>query len=315
VVGSPPGGGVDTTARLYAQYAGKHHPGNPRFVVQNVTGAGQLRALQVGARAKPDGFTVSSLHTRWAVQSIMGKDLDGFDVKTVRVIGSPVADRRPGMICGDSRVIKSWSDVMSSGKQLTVGASEAGDRRNLGAAALELMGAPVKNVYGYGGSAESLAAFDRGELTGVACPEDIIPRQYPDWLTQKRLTPLFWWTAQPEDAYIARMGTAAKPVHVFDLPGVKASDEMKLALNLTDQMFLFTRALVLPPKTPDNIYQAWKKAYEATIQDPEFVAAADKGGIDVSLGKAEEFEAALRDTGKLSKDGIETFRKLMGDTD
>ena len=313
IVGSPPGGGVDTTARLYAQYAGKHHPGKPRFVVQNVTGGGQLRALQTGARAKPDGLTVASLHTRWAVQSIMGKDLDGFDVRTARVIGSPVADRRPGIVCADRKIFGSWRDVLASKRQLTVGASEAGDRRNLGAAVLELLGAPVKNIYGYTGSTESMAAFDRGELNGVACAEDIVPRQYPEWLTQKRLAPLFWWTAQPDDAYIARMAATEKPVHVFDLPGVAATEEMKTALHLTEQMFLFTRALVLPPKTPDDIYQAWKAAYEATIQDPEFVAAAAKGGIDVSLGRAEEYAAAIRDAGKLSAAGLEMFQKLMGD--
>ena len=312
IVGSSPGGGVDTTARLYAKFASKHHPGHPGFIVKNIKGGGQLKGLQTGMRAKPDGMTAVSLHPRWAVRSILGQDLGPFNVRTARVLGSPVAVGRPGVICADSKAFGSWKAVLASKQPLKIGASAPGGQRELGAALLSLVGGPVKIVYGYGGSSESLAAFDRGELNGTACAEDIIPRLYPEWLTKKRLVPLFWWTNPPSAAYVARMGTKGKPVNVIDLPGVKFTEEHKIALRVAQKMFVFTRALLLPPRTPDEIYGAWRKAYEATIQDPQLVATAAKAGITVGLGRAEDFRAAIADAGKLSKNGLALFKKLMG---
>ncbi len=312
IVGSSPGGGVDTTARLYAKFASKHHPGHPRFIVKNIKGGGQLKGLQTGMRAKPDGMTAVSLHPRWAVRSILGQDLGPFDVRTARVMGSPVAVGRPGVICADRKAFGSWKDVLSSKQPLKVGGSAPGGQRELGAALLSLVGGPIKIVYGYGGSSESLAAFDRGELNGTACAEDIIPRLFPEWLPQKRLVPLFWWTNPPSDDYVKRMGATEKPVNVIDLPGVNFTEEHKVALRVAQKMFVFTRALLLPPDTPDDIYQAWKKAYEATIQDPELVATAAKAGIVIGLGRAEDFREAIADAGKLSKDGLALFKKLMG---
>jgi tripartite-type tricarboxylate transporter receptor subunit TctC len=314
IVGSAAGGGADLNARLHAQYAAKYHPGKPTFVVQNIPGAGQLKGLQTGMRAKPDGLTAASLNTRWAIRSILGEDLAPYDIKTARVVGAPIAVARTELICADRKTHGTWKDILAAGKSVTIGTNEKGGRADIGAALIEMTGGPIKFVYGYGGVAESTAAFDRGELTGVAvCGEDTVPRLYPDWLTSKRLSPLFWWGIPPKDEYIAKFGAPEKPVNLFDLPGVKFPNESKAVMQLGQDMHKFTRALVMSPETPDDLYQTWVEVFGKVMKDPEFVAAATKAGLEVGHGTAEDFQESVKIAGKLTPEGLDLFKKLMDD--
>jgi tripartite-type tricarboxylate transporter receptor subunit TctC len=311
IVGSTPGGAADFAARMFVKTAPKYFPGKPNFVVQNIPGGGQLRGLQTGMTSKPDGLTVALVHSRWAVGSILGEDLGPFNVRTARIIGAPYAAERNEMICADSKVYKSWKDVVAKGP-LTLGNSQTGARNSLGAVLVEMLGAPIKNIYGYAGTTEITAAFDRGELTGVSCPESTVPRLFPEWLTQKKLTPLFWWGAPVTDAYLKQMGSPEKPVNVVDLPGFNFTEDGKNALLVAQKINLYTTAFALPPKTPDDLFVTWKDAFEKVMQDPETLAYANAGGLEVGLGRAEGFAESLDVAGKLSKQGLEIFKKLMG---
>jgi tripartite-type tricarboxylate transporter receptor subunit TctC len=201
ISGGTPGGPTDTTARLFAQFAVKHFPGNPTFIVESLPGGGQLRALQAGIRARPDGFTAAVAHTRWAIGSILGADLSPYDVRTARFVGSPLAAARVGLVCADRNKFESWQAILDNGRSLQIGA-ELGARNILGATLVDLLDGPIESVYGYDGTAESAAAFDRGEVAGVACADDTVPELYPEWFENKRLTPLFYWGPEPDSAYL-----------------------------------------------------------------------------------------------------------------
>ena len=95
IVGSAPGGGYDTFSRLVARFVARYLPGNPSFIVRNVPGAGQLRGLRRAMKAKPDGMTLGLLHPRFVQRELAGKDVPDFDLKTVRVLGSPARVRCP----------------------------------------------------------------------------------------------------------------------------------------------------------------------------------------------------------------------------
>jgi tripartite-type tricarboxylate transporter receptor subunit TctC len=312
IVGSTPGGGADFNARLFAQYAVHHFPGQPAFIVQNLPGGGQLRGLQAGMRAKPDGLTAASLLSRWAAASILGQDLGAYDVKTAKFVGSPIARERGGLICADRRTFATWKAVVDSGQPFKIGSDAPGDERNLGALLVQLLGGPVRMIYGYGGVAESTAAFDRGELNGVACPQDTVPRMFPEWIEKKRLAPLFYWGPPPADDYISKLEAEEKPVNVFDLPGMQFGEEQRTALQVAQDIYRFTRALVLPSAVPDDIYQTWKQAYEETTNDPELIAAGARGGVEIKLGRLEEFQQSIVQAEKLSPAGLQLFKSLMG---
>lgn len=310
IVGAAAGGGADLDFRLLAKHAGKHFPGKPRFIVKNITGAAQLTGLQTSVRAKPDGLTAGTLSTRWAVRSMLGDDLGPFNIKTVRIVGSPLSVPRGDLICADKKVADSWQAVMAMKTPLKL-AGEPGGRSSLGPFLLEHIGAPIKNIGGYGGTSEETAAFDRGELTAVTCNEATVPRLFPEWLEKKRLVPLFWWDAPPSAAYLERMGAPGKVPHVLELQGVTFPADAKPVLDAALKLFLLTRAVILPPKTPDDIYEAWRQAYAATITDPAFVEDAAKGGLDTGLGKPEDFASAIAGYQALSPSGKALFKKLM----
>ena len=314
IVGSSAGGGADFNARLFARFASKYFPGNPKFIVQNIPGSAQLKGLQAGMRAKPDGLTVASLNTRWAIKSMLGEDLGPFDIKTARIVGSPIAVSRAEIVCTDRKFAGSWEELLGSQKTLKFPGGPGG-RSDLGPYLLELLGAPVKNISGYGGVAEETAAFNRGELTGVGCNEATVPRLFPEWLKEKRLAPLFWWDAPPEPEYLAQMGAPKKIPNLLELSGVNFPRDTKTVVNLALQIFAFTRALVLPPKVPDDIYQAWVRSYEAASKDPEMLEVANKGGHELRLGRPEEFRKALLEFEKLSPPGLDLFKKLTLEKD
>ncbi|MBI1894152.1 MAG: hypothetical protein HYS14_08595, partial [Candidatus Rokubacteria bacterium] len=59
VVGFAPGGGYDLAARIVGRHMGRHIPGNPMIVVENMTGAGSLIAANYTYNsARPDGLFV-----------------------------------------------------------------------------------------------------------------------------------------------------------------------------------------------------------------------------------------------------------------
>ena len=89
-----PGGGYDTFARLFARYAGPHFPGEPRFVVRNLVGAGGergvVKVLRDGSR---EGFSTIVIHPRFFKRELLGDDVPEFDLETTVLIGTPTRCR------------------------------------------------------------------------------------------------------------------------------------------------------------------------------------------------------------------------------
>ena len=167
IVGSAPGGGYDTFSRLVARFVGNYLPGNPSFIVRNVPGAGQLRGLRRAMKAKPDGLTLGLLHPRFVQRELAGKDVPDFDLKTVRVLGSPSSGEVPRIWCVRRSIGTTYADLVKRGKPVTSGGNAPGAAFGIGPQFVQELGGPIKMVYGYGGTSEIMAAFDRDEMEGV----------------------------------------------------------------------------------------------------------------------------------------------------
>jgi hypothetical protein len=177
-------------------------------------------------------------------------DVPGFDVKELIIVGAPTLVDDDYLLCVDRNLAKSWEDVMKMGRPLRYAAQRPGiGRMPMGAEFLQLIGGPVKVIYGYKSTAEELAAFARGETEVVTCIVRRLPRMYPELIERKRLVPLVWWNAPPSDDWVGRLG-GEKPLHILDLPGVKMTDSQKLAFSTAVNIHQFLRAFMLPPKTP-----------------------------------------------------------------
>ena len=313
IVGSGAGGGYDIIARLFARYAPKHLPGSPRFIVRNVPGGAGLKGTQYINRTKPDGLTVGPHFTSLVMKELAGVDVPGFNVKDLILLGAPTLVDDNYLICVDRKVAKSWDEVLKMGRPLRMAAQRPGiGRVPMGAEFVQLVGGPIKMIYGYKSVAEELAAFARGETEVVTCLERRMPRMYPELVKNKRLVPVYWWNAPASDKWLARLG-GEKPSNIFDLPGLKLSDSQKLAFTTAVNIHQHLRAFMLPPKTPQPVVDTWRKAFKATIEDPEFVKAANVANYDVGYGSPEEYEKQLATIKDLSPDGALFFQKLMGE--
>jgi tripartite-type tricarboxylate transporter receptor subunit TctC len=81
---------------------------------------------------------------------------------------------------------------------------------------------------------------------------------------------------------------------------------------VANHFLVFSRIFVTPPGVPDNVYEAWRKAFEQTTRDPGFLKAAEVAGLDVGLGTAEDFRDSLSKFDSLTPGGRKLFKDLVG---
>ncbi len=296
VVGFSPGGGYDSFARLFGKFAARHFPGTPKFVVQNLDGAGGERVFKA-INGETDGYSVAVSHPRFYKRELLGTDVEFFDPNTVNILGTPDASAITQAYFANRSFAMTYDQVVAEGKKLTTGATAIGDTGGVGSAFMQLLGAPVKVIYAYGGTSEIAAAFDRGEITGTdRGGYQNAPTLFPEWVDNKQIVPLFRWGAEPEEdpawvEYMATLDTVTPP-HIFDI--LNPTEGEKAVFNLTEIVNdKLSRTFILPEGVPQDLVDVWVKGFADTIGDPDFVAAASLLGRPVLYGGPESIIEAL----------------------
>lgn len=309
-VGFSPGGGYDTFARLMGKFLPTHLPGNPSFVVRNIPGAGGERVFRgTLSDVQPDGLTVGVAHPRFFKRELVGTDVEHLDLATVKIIGTASAVTETSAMYSFRDYATSWADVEAKAAPATVGATAPGDSGGVGAAFIELVGGPVKNVYGYGGTSEIAAAFDRREIDVSSRGSPATAKSlFPEWVANQQIVPLFYWGADPADDqvftdYVVGELGADIPPHLFDI--ISLSDAQKSLFSVTETINdKMSRLFIMHPDTPDEIYQIWKDAFETTASDPAFLAAAALEGREVGYAGPDELVQVLADGAAALEDPV-----------
>jgi hypothetical protein len=286
ITGTSPGGGYDTMLRIFAKVAPKYFPEDTGFAVQNLPGAGQLRGLQAVLNAEPDGLTTGPTHQRWFIQQILFGDVEGLDLETLSVVGSPTYRPSPQLFCADSSVATTWQQVIDQGITLRTGQTAPGN--SPGPEFIDLIGGPIENVYGYGGSAEVMAAFDRGEINSIwGCGPQLAGRLFPEWIENGRLAPLFWWEAHYPDDWYQQLGVVKEDIpNVKDLAGLNMTDLEKRAFDNWVRIATISRTFLLPAGVPDEIVEYWQETFKKVVEDPEFIESTEIAGYAEEYGYA-----------------------------
>ena len=278
IVPFSPGGSYDGFARIFSKHAAKHFPGNPKFVVQNVPGGGGLTGLQTMLRADPDGLTMLSTHPRWIIRPMVGIEVENFTLENAVIIGSPSGTVGAGGVWIRKSIAASWDDVLALGRDVTRSSTTLGSVGGVGSDFLELLGHPVKNIYGYGGSAEMLAALDRSEVDmatfSLPTPYDLFPEWFQDPIF---VHPLLWWSAPLTDEDLARV-KAPQPPHIFEI--ANATPEQEAAFNIVSKFNAFNRTFLLPNGTSDAIRDTWRASFKAAMEDTDLLAASAVAAYD-----------------------------------
>ena len=284
VVGASPGGGYDTFSRIVAATAEHYFPESTRFIVQNLPGAGQLRGLRAVVNSEPDGYTIGPTHSRWFQRQLYVGDVEGFDIDNIHILGSPTFAINEDGFCLDRNFASSWQEVLDRGLEIKVGSAGPGNEP-----AIEFMianGGPFKMVYGYGGTSEIMAAFDRGEVDGTnRCSAGTAGRLYPEWIEQGRLIPIFYEVKPYNDEWLAELGHEGPLPSYLDLPGITFDDPIEAKANeLNTLVAEISRVYFLPPGVPDDVRQYWQSAFDQLVADPRFIEQATIAGYADSLG-------------------------------
>jgi tripartite-type tricarboxylate transporter receptor subunit TctC len=303
IVGYAAGGGFDTYARAIGRHMGRHIPGNPTIVVENMPGAGGLiTANHVYKVAKPDGLTIGHIIGGLFMLQIFGKPGVEFDARKFEYLGVPVKDNPT---CAFTRAsgITSIDKWLASKTPVKIGAVAPGsttdDVPKVLAAAI---GVPLQVVSGYKGTSAIRLAAEAGEVAGGCWGWESI-----------RAT----WRKGIETGEVAIVLQAA-PEPAADLPNVPLAmsfaktDEARQLIKVAIQdAAAITRPFVTTPGTPKDRVQLLRKAFLDTLKDPEFLIEAQKTKLDVGPLSGEELERIVHGLFQLEPAFVARLKEIL----
>lgn len=284
LVGYPPGAGYDAYARFISRHLGKHLPGHPKVIVQNMPGAGSLSAANhLYNVAKQDGSVIGTFSRGITMLPLIDSTGVRYDVLKFKWIGSPSSEVSLAISWHDNAV-KSFEDLRTRG--MTAATSGAGSDGNIyGRVLNSILGTKIKTVTGYRGSAESMLAIERKEADGAtSISYAAIKSAHPDWLAEKKINLLAQHTLK------GHPDLKGVPV-ILDFAQTP-EDRQVLEMVFARQSIGYPYAA--PPNIPAERLDAIRKAFDATMHDPEFVAEATKMNLEIDNVSGQEIEDLLK---------------------
>jgi tripartite-type tricarboxylate transporter receptor subunit TctC len=302
IIGTSTGNDYDFRARLLARHLGRHIPGEPIIVPRNMPGAGGINAANWLANIAPhDGTVIHLIMANMMNKQAVGVPGIKFDARQFRWIGNTTST---------PNVTSSWhtSGVTSieqvKQKELIIGAPAGTAGEVYGAAMNALAGTKFKVVTGYPGGNEVNLAMERGEIQGRASNSWASWKSTrPDWVREKKLIVLVQ-VALKRDPELASVPTLIELV---------SSERDKSFMSFLSAETAIARALVAPPGMPEDRLNALRRAFDATVKDPQFLAEADKmGGMDIQPMTGEDAQVIAEGIVNTPPDVVEYARTVLG---
>ena len=302
VLSAGEGGGYSSYARAFAPFFEKAIPGNPNIVIQNMPGAGGIRAMMFLANVAPkDGTTIGMVHSSVPFAPLYGVKGASFDPRQMNWIGS-ISRATAICVAWHGSGVREWKDLFD--KEYIVGGTGAGSQmETLPALLNKLYGTKIRIISGYKGGNDVYLAMERGEVSG-RCGGLIssIRSTRPDWFPQKKIfVPV-------------AIGLERSP-HLPDVPAVVeiVPDERKkqiLQLVLAPQEM--DRPILAPPGVPADRLEILRKAFHAAMNDPAFVAEAEKQQIEIDEVSGDKVAEIVRNAFSLPSEIVSAAKEAMG---
>jgi tripartite-type tricarboxylate transporter receptor subunit TctC len=299
IVGYGTGGSYDLYGRLAAEFLGRHIPGNPTVITVNMPGAGGFKAVDYLYKVAPqDGTHLGSTPQQLAM-TLLANDKMGIDPTRFSYLGRLVSMVDVAVALPKSG-LKSFDDTRK--REVTVGAGQATSTSAIYARALNVYaGSRFKIITGYSGTAEILLAAERGEVDvngGESLPTIIV--QNPEWLQGKAV--LLFQSGLKRHAQLPKVPTMTE---------LATSDEGKRVMGVLAGTAEIGRAILTTPGVPPERLAALRKAFQAMLKDPDFIAATQKRKVMVDGATGEQLDATTRETMKLPKEVVAALRRVM----
>ncbi len=276
LIGGSVGVSYDFVGRAMAAHMGKHIPGNPGFVVENMPGASSLiMTNHLYNRSRRDGAVIGMPNTNVIFEptlKVLSREGGAvqFDLEKFIWLGTPVQEPQVMMVSRDAPA--TTLEQMKTTK-VVFGSSGVGtDNYTLPQVVNKIWGTRNEIVLGYKGPTDIFLALERGEVQGVSAAMSTLLVNRSEWLRDGRVALLMQFG----------LGRARE---LPDLPTaieLAPNEESRDMLRFIGAKFALARPFVLPPETPPARVKILREAYEATLKDPDFLADARKIGLEIA---------------------------------
>jgi tripartite-type tricarboxylate transporter receptor subunit TctC len=296
------GGGIDLYARVVARYFGRHVPGNPAVNVQVMPGAGGIRAANFLARQAPkDGTAITTFAGGPILEPLIGSRKTDYDSSQLTWIGAVTKDVGLCVAWGASP-FKTIKDAQR--EQMIVAGTGAGSDTDTWPVILnELIDTKFKLVTGYQGTQETVIAIERGEAHGrCTFSYSALKTAKPDWLRDKKINILVQLAFE-------RHGDFASVPLIYDL--VNKPDDRQL-LDLMIGPSAMARPFAAPPGLPAPIATTLRRAFDATMKDPAFIADARKIHAEIRPTSGENVQKLVAKLYATPKPVVARVKKFLG---
>ncbi|MCS0496552.1 Bug family tripartite tricarboxylate transporter substrate binding protein [Ancylobacter mangrovi] len=301
IIGYSVGGGYDTYTRLLAAHLGKHIPGNPTVVPENMPGAGSLKAANYLFNVAPkDGTVIGTFARGLPMEPLIGGSATHFDASAFSWLGS-ISDEASVCVTGANSKVTSWDQAKTT--EFTVAGEGSGSDPDIFATMLKnLFDVKMRLITGYPGTNEMTMAIERSEVDGrCGWSWAVLKATKADELKNNKL-------------HVILQLSLREIKDLPDVPNVMAittTEKQREVLRLVLARQVIGRPYAAPPGIPKDRLEALRKAFDETMKDPAFLADAEKAGLEVDPVSGAEVEDLIRGLYALPKDEVAKARSVI----
>lgn len=284
IVGSSPGGGFDTYARLVARHMGKYIPGQPNVIVENMPGAGHLIAMNhVYNNASKDGTVIGNVEGALSMRQLLGAQGVEFDFRDLTMLGAPDPPINDVLIVRKEAGVTDFADLLDdkTGAKLIVGVQEPGSLQTDGPLLLKnLLGANLVLVPGYEGTSDFVLAMEQGEIDAFWTTLTTIRNSAPEHFESGDWIPILGMV-EDDDPDLA------------DVPIIRdfaKTEEQRAVAEAVVPTWQYLRVYFLPPGVPDNVAAALQDAYRQALEDEDLLEEAARAELQIEHVPPEKLE-------------------------
>ena len=295
------GGGIDLLARALARHMGKYVPGTPNVVVQDMPGAGGIRAANFLAESAPrDGTAIGTFAGGPVIEPLIGARNPGYDMSKFTWVGAVSKDVGVCLSYGNTP-FKTVEDLRD--KEMIVAGTGAGSDSDTYPIILnQVLQTKIKLITGYLGTKETIMAIESGEAHGrCSVAYSALKMARPDWLRDKKINIIMQFGLEK---------SAELPDVPLVLDLVKNTEDRQLMELLMGTMAV-ARPFMAPPGVPEGRATTLRRAFDKTMKDEGFLAEAKQLQLDVEPTAGEEAQKIVQTMYATPKAVVERAKKLL----
>jgi tripartite-type tricarboxylate transporter receptor subunit TctC len=309
IVGYGSGGGYDVYGRLLSRHLGRHIPGNPTIVLQNMPGAGSLRAVNYLYNTAPkDGTAFGTFGRDMPLVGILGGNSNvRFDPRKLTWLGSSSSYENDAyflFVRKDARVNSIAAARVPGGPPMVLGGTGEGSTGNdIPAVLRSALGLNIRLIAGYPDSNALNLAVDRGEVDGRTVGISATASSHPEWFAPDSIVKI-----------LLQFARVTRHPQFSDVPTARElalNDRGRALIELAELPYRLSRPFAAPPDLPADRAAALQTAFMAVHKDPQYLDEAARLKIDVSPISGAEVSEAIEHIARQPQDLLDEMKKIL----